>query len=109
MEIASLTEEFEATTITTAGVPLYNKNSRKATTQVTVPNGATIVIGGLTNTEDTKTIPKVPFLGDIPLLGFFFRNTVTELQQVNLCIFITPHVIRSKENMAQDVRGQKPN
>ncbi len=101
MEIVSLTEEFEATTITTAGVPLYNKNSRKATTQVTVPNGATVVIGGLTNTNNTKTIQKVPLLGDIPLLGFLFRNTITERQQVNLCIFITPHVIRSQDTMTR--------
>jgi general secretion pathway protein D len=107
MEIVSLTEEFEPTTITTAGVPLYNKNSRKATTQVTVPDGATIVIGGLTNTNDTKTVQKVPFLGDIPILGYLFRNTTTELQHVNLCIFITPHVIRTKGNMAQLVGEQK--
>ena len=90
MEIVSLTEEFEPTTITTGGVPLYNKNSRKATTQVTVPNGATIVIGGLTNTNNTKTIQKVPFLGDIPLLGFLFRDTITELQQVEPVHFHHP-------------------
>ena len=110
MEIVSLTEEPGPITSAASGtgtVPLYSKSSRKATTQVTVPNGATIVIGGLTNTNDTKTIQKVPFLGDIPVLGWLFRNTVTQRQQVNLCIFITPHVMRSRENMAQSVEAQK--
>jgi general secretion pathway protein D len=107
MEIVSLTEEFEPTTITTDGVPLYNKNSRKATTQVTVPNGATIVIGGLTRTEQTKTVSKVPFLGDIPLLGWLFRDTQSETQRLNLCIFITPHVIHNRETLARSVEQQK--
>jgi general secretion pathway protein D len=107
MEIVSLTEQFLATTITTDGVPLYNKSSRKATTQVTVPNGSTIVIGGLTSTTQTKTIQKVPFLGDIPLLGWFFSHWQTETQRESLCIFITPRVIRSKASMALAVQEKK--
>jgi general secretion pathway protein D len=107
MEIVSLTQEFEPTTTVAGGVPLYNTNSRKAITQVTVPNGSTVVIGGLTRTEATKTISKVPFLGDIPLLGFFFRDTQSELTRLNLCIFITPHVIRNKQSMAQEVQQKK--
>ena len=107
MEIVSLTEEFEPTTFTTDGLPLYNKNSRKATTQVTVPNGSTVVIGGLTRTQQTKTIKKVPLLGDIPLLGWFFSRWQTETQRLSLCIFITPRVIRNKANMDQSVQEKK--
>jgi general secretion pathway protein D len=110
MEIVSVTEEPGVTTYAASGtgtVPLYSKSSRKATTQVTVPDGATIVIGGLTSTNDTKTIQKVPILGDIPVLGWLFRSTTTQAQQVNLCIFITPHVIRSRGNMAQSVERRK--
>ncbi len=110
MEIVSLTEEPGPVTSAASGtgtVPLYSKSSRKATTQVTVPDGATIVIGGFTNTNDTKTIQKVPLLGDIPVLGWLFRNTVSQVQQVNLCIFITPHVIHSRATMAQLAEEQK--
>jgi type II secretory pathway component GspD/PulD (secretin) len=69
---------------------------------VTVPRDCTIVIGGLTLESDTKTVVKVPLLGDIPLAGLLFRDTVTRKQRATLYVFLTP-TIMADPNFA-DVR-----
>ena len=64
-------------------------------------NGAMVVIGGLIR-DDTVTIRKqVPLLGDIPLLGFLFRWKRELVQKTNLLMFITPHVLTSKDDLAR--------
>ncbi len=77
--------------------------SRSAETNVLVENGQTIVIGGLRKIEDTATIVKVPILGDIPILGNFFRKK--DLQQVNteLVMFVTPHIITQPELTDEEI------
>jgi type II secretory pathway component GspD/PulD (secretin) len=60
---------------------------------VTVPRDCTIVIGGLTLEADTSTIVKVPLLGDIPLAGLLFRDTVTRRQRTTLFVFLTPTIM----------------
>lgn len=67
-------------------------NSREADTNVTVKDGQTVVIGGLLTNETKDTSYKVPFLGDIPILGYLFKRTVKEPKKKELLIFITPHV-----------------
>jgi general secretion pathway protein D len=67
---------------------------REVTTTVTVPDGETVIISGLMREDQTKMIRKVPILGDIPLLGFFFRRTVNGKQKTNLLIFVTPRVMK---------------
>ncbi len=54
---------------------------------------ATVVISGFTRKDRRTTVTKVPVLGDIPLLGFFFRNKTTVDVRTNLFVFITPHII----------------
>jgi type II secretory pathway component GspD/PulD (secretin) len=68
-------------------------DSRKAETNLLVRNGETIVIGGLRKKEDTVTIDKVPFLGDIPFLGLMFRKKTKSVSDIDLLIFVTPRVI----------------
>jgi type II secretory pathway component GspD/PulD (secretin) len=60
---------------------------------VTVPRDCTIVIGGLTFESDTKTVVKVPLLGDIPLAGLLFRDTVTRKTRTTLYVFLTPTIM----------------
>ncbi len=60
---------------------------------VTVPRDCTIVIGGLTFESDTKTVVKVPLLGDIPLAGHLFRDTQTIRQRATLYVFLTPTIM----------------
>jgi len=68
-------------------------DSRKAETNLLVKNGETIVIGGLRKKEDTFTIDKIPFLGDIPLFGALFRRRTRAVTDVDLLIFVTPKIV----------------
>jgi type IV pilus assembly protein PilQ len=67
--------------------------TRTAETNVLVKDGETIVIGGLRKVEDNATYTKIPFLGDIPILGNLFRKR--DLQKINteLVMFVTPRII----------------
>lgn len=66
---------------------------RDVSTTVTVPDGRTIVIAGLTRNDTTKTVRKVPILGSIPLIGWLFRHTIEEEVKTNLLIFVTPNIV----------------
>ena len=67
---------------------------RTANTTVTVPDGQTIVIAGLTRKDKQKVDHRLPLLGDIPLLGWFFRYTREIEKTANLLILVTPTIIR---------------
>jgi len=75
-------------------------NSREADTNVTVKDGQTVVIGGLLTKETRDTTYKVPFLGDIPILGYLFKRTVKSPKKMELLIFITPHVTNESTDAA---------
>ncbi len=75
-------------------------NKRASTTKVSVQNGQTIVISGLNKSSESEKLDKVPLLGDIPILGWLFRDTKKKKQKTNLMIFITPHVIRNSQDLA---------
>lgn len=66
---------------------------REVSTTVTVPDESTIIISGLIREDRTKVVNKIPILGDIPLIGMLFRNTVDKKQRTNLLIFVTPHIV----------------
>ena len=73
------------------GIPIIA--TRKASTQVKVGNGKTIIIGGLMRNSDVQTISKVPILGSIPLLGALFRSKIVKKEKTELVIFITPRIM----------------
>jgi general secretion pathway protein D len=83
-----------------AGAP-PNKNTRTAKTRITVANQQTIVIGGLTRDKEVETKSKIPILGDIPILGWLFRDTTREKVKSNLTIFITPYIVRDANDLAK--------
>ena len=68
---------------------------REVSTTVTVPDGRTIVIAGLTRKDQKQTEKRVPILGSIPLIGRLFRNTVDSADKTDLLIFVTPRIIDS--------------
>jgi general secretion pathway protein D len=74
---------------------------REVDTTITIPDRSTVVISGLIREDQIKQVNKVPFLGDIPLLGWFFRSTSDQKQRTNLLIFVTPHIIRDLKDAAQ--------
>jgi type IV pilus assembly protein PilQ len=65
-------------------------------TKVLVPNGETVVLGGVFGIDTNKTAVKVPVLGDIPYLGRLFKRTVNSENKTELLIFITPKIIADK-------------
>jgi type IV pilus assembly protein PilQ len=68
-------------------------DTRAVETQVLVANGQTVVLGGIYETERRETINKVPFLGDIPVLGVLFRNKQRVDNKAELLIFVTPRIL----------------
>ncbi len=72
-------------------------NTRNTDTTVTVQDGETIVIGGLIQDNRAVNVTKVPVLGDIPLIGQFFRSRELTRSKTELMIFMTPHVVNTVE------------
>ena len=75
-------------------------------------SGYTAVIGGLISESETDTVNKIPILGDIPILGFFFKSTRRSKVQESLLIFITPRILKDPDMAGQllaeeDLRRQK--
>ena len=75
----------------TAFAPTIAK--REMQTTVTVPDGDTVVLGGLIRQDRINRVARVPLLGDIPLLGHLFRYTYEQTQRNNLLVFVTPRVV----------------
>ena len=71
----------------------YRFNTRSADTVVTVRDGEPMVIGGLIGSEEEKSVSKIPFLGDLPILGALFRTHKKNKSESELLIFLTAHVL----------------
>ena len=71
----------------------YRFQKRSADTTVRLRNGETMVIGGLIDSDESRSLAKIPFLGDIPILGAFFRSVRTSKTETELMIFLTAHVL----------------
>jgi type II secretory pathway component GspD/PulD (secretin) len=91
-------------------VPIFD--ARKVQTQVLIPNGNTLVMGGLVQDSPTAKYSKVPVLGDIPGLGWGFRSETKTMDKDNLIIFMTPTIIQDADFTAtpeaEDFLKSKP-
>ncbi len=76
------------------GVPPINTNNVE--TQVLVDNGETVVLGGVYEQTKTKNINRVPFFGDLPLVGVLFRNKTETNDKQELLIFVTPKLLKEE-------------
>jgi general secretion pathway protein D len=74
-------------------------SERSAKTVVVAKDQQTILIGGLMSDKIVNSVTKVPLLGDIPILGFFFRNTTKHIVKTNLIIALTPYVINDQSDL----------
>ena len=72
---------------------VYRFNKRSADTIVTIKNGESMIIGGLIGKDEENSVRKIPFLGDLPILGALFRNHHKSKSESELMIFLTAHVI----------------
>jgi len=77
------------------------KDITTARTTVKVPDGQTIVVGGMITKNDMVTERKVPYLGDLPLLGKLFRFDSFQNKRTELLIFLTPRIVHSDADMEQ--------
>jgi general secretion pathway protein D len=104
LEVNQEISDVIASTLTNVAGPTTSK--RSATTAVVVKDRQTMVIGGLIRDNVTSSTSKVPFLGDIPLLGWLFKSKTTSIDKTNLMIFITPYIINN-EDEAGELAKQK--
>jgi len=91
----------------TIQAPVFAK--RSAETHVVVPNGKTVVIGGLMEDQETEQIRKIPILGDIWGLGALFRRKITSKSKTELLIFLTPTIVEANRNMVDVSKAEREN
>lgn len=96
-EISSLKEQSDAVTISVG--PSITKRSTK--TSVVVKDSQTVVIGGLMQEREEETVTKVPLLGDIPVLGYLFKQKSVNKNKTNLLVFLTPNVMKGPERAVE--------
>jgi general secretion pathway protein D len=87
VEVIKLKSDILTTTPTTF--------TRKAQTTVIIQDNNTLVLGGIIGDDVQNTVNKIPLLGDIPVLGWFFKTESQSVDRVNLYIFLTPRIIRN--------------
>ncbi len=79
--------------LTASGLAIDTKHIK---TQVLVENGGTVVIGGIYKQDSNTTVTKTPLLGDIPVLGYLFKNTQRADTKTELLVFITPRLVQEQ-------------
>jgi len=78
---------------TAAGVAISTKHVK---TEVLVENGGTVVIGGIYDQRERVDNTRVPFFGDLPYIGFLFRNQINQSSKTELLVFITPRIVNER-------------
>ncbi len=81
------------------GQTIPSINTKQITTEVLVENGGTVVIGGVFTQDSNDIVQKVPLLGDIPILGWLFKNDAKINNKSELLIFITPKIMQDSMTM----------
>jgi general secretion pathway protein D len=95
LEVDEQTEEIAS--VDKALGPTTSKRSAKTT--IVAQDEQTIVIGGLIQERNTRSVSKVPVLGSLPVLGWLFRSESTKKQKTNLLLFLTPYIIHSQDDV----------
>jgi type IV pilus assembly protein PilQ len=86
--------------LTTAG---YAINTKHVKTQVRVQDGGTVVLGGIFEDTDKNDEARVPGLGEVPVLGWLFRNRQQVRRRSELLVFLTPRVVAENASVAEMV------
>lgn len=96
-EVSDVASGPEGLNVNILGITTFK---RSAQTVVTVMDKNTVVIGGLMRDSITESEVKVPFLGDIPVIGWLFRSKSKRVEKTNLLLFITPYIISTSEELS---------
>lgn len=83
--------------------PEYSINTRKAKSVLTIRDGEAIIIGGLIRDEDRETLQKIPYLGEIPVVGRLFTSEDKDGEKTDILMSITPYIIYQQEIPEEDV------
>jgi len=101
-EITAVNESLTFTTTAASGQSGVALSSRKIENTVVVDDGETVVIGGILTDDYSDTVSKVPWLGDIPVLGWAFKTVKRSLTKKNLLVFLTPHIVRTEADLEHE-------
>lgn len=80
--------------VSIGGISVPAVRTRRADTMVELADGESFVIGGLVNRSTMSSVNKVPLLGDLPILGTFFKNLNYTQEETELVIIVTPHLVQ---------------
>ena len=97
LKIDQKIEDFSNRTLASSASGGVGTVIRSLATTVVVRDKDTIAMGGLMRDKETNSVNKVPLLGDIPVLGWLFKNTVKSVEKVNLLFFMTPKILAPYE------------
>jgi type II secretory pathway component GspD/PulD (secretin) len=97
-EISALLGGESENILTNLGPTLTKRSTR---TSVVVKDRQTVVIGGLMQEREQEIVTKVPFFGDIPLIGWLFKYRTMSKTKTNLLVFLTPHVVTEAEQLGR--------
>jgi general secretion pathway protein D len=86
----------------TSSVPVGPTTTKRSMETTTIAKDAqTLVLGGLVRDNTLLTENKIPFFGDIPILGWLFRSQTRQTQKLNLLVFLTPHLVKNEVDMVE--------
>lgn len=91
-----VTQDTRGDTVSTSTGDAVAINTQEISTQVLVENGETIVLGGIFQQSTAKNVRKIPLLGDLPFVGYLFKNSSEVLEKRELLIFVTPKILTNK-------------
>jgi type IV pilus assembly protein PilQ len=94
LDLAVTKDSVGTVVVTSGGVNVPAIDTRTLTTRVMVGDGQTVVLGGILETTRRDSEKKVPYIGDIPILGHLFKNTTKVNNKNELLIFVTPKILR---------------
>jgi type II secretory pathway component GspD/PulD (secretin) len=82
--------------------PVPEINKRMVKTKMRVADGETVVIGGLIRRNSNESVTKMPILGDIPIIGFLFKQNTTSFDETEVLIMVTPHIDAGEKASSED-------
>lgn len=88
-----VTQDTRGDTVSTSTGDAVAIDTQEISTQVLVENGETIVLGGIFQQSSSNDVQKVPLLGDLPFVGYLFKNSAEVLEKRELLIFVTPKIL----------------
>ncbi|HOX09057.1 MAG TPA: type II and III secretion system protein, partial [Candidatus Omnitrophota bacterium] len=105
-EVSSISTWYGGAAQAAGSVPVVK--SANAETTVTIKDGVSIIIAGLIKDNKTKTVNKLPVLGDLPLVGLLFKNISDDIRRTETVVFLTPRIVHGDQPFLMERDTAKP-